>query len=577
MFFTFAKADFTSQNFIMENPTTMIGGVQSSSPSFRSFSITGQLENGQSSSNYFIQNSGFMYFPEATSPVVSTTPGDAQVILNWTPAAGILANITNYDVGMSTSSGGTYTYTSVGNALSYTKTGLKNGMQYFFKVRSYATGLLLSESAEVSGTSVTPIQMTSSSTTDSINPTKIISESLHSLEGTTATINISPNTLADEDTYKVSLYSFPETEVTATLPVPSGKAAASTMYNFSVYSESNLTAVSNFTEPVTISVSYTATDVSNLVESSLALYSWDGSQWTALSNQVLDTVNNTISGATMHFSNFAILGTPVVPTSPSSPPSGGGGGGGGGPGNNNIVSSTGVVISGRAYPLSKVTVLKDGQLAISTIAGPDSNFSVTLGNLSAGQYTFSVYGEDKSGLRSSPFTFQVSVTSGVTTNVSGVFITPTISVDKSEVKKGENIAIFGQSAPSSQIVISVHSQPEFFKNVTSDSSGVYLENLDTSVLDLGQHLTKSKTSKDGQISPFSDEVSFVVGTKDVLANNTKKISKSDLNGDGKTNLIDFSILAFWYKKKNPPANVDLNKDGLVNLVDFSIMAFNWTG
>jgi len=54
-------------------------------------------------------------------------------------------------------------------------------------------------------------------------------------------------------------------------------------------------------------------------------------------------------------------------------------------------------------------------------------------------------------------------------------------------------------------------------------------------------------------------------------------TKADLNNDGKTNLIDFSVEAFWYKKKNPPAKVDLNGDGVVNLIDFSIMAYYWTG
>lgn len=52
-------------------------------------------------------------------------------------------------------------------------------------------------------------------------------------------------------------------------------------------------------------------------------------------------------------------------------------------------------------------------------------------------------------------------------------------------------------------------------------------------------------------------------------------SKADMNSDGRVNLIDFSIAAFWYKKQNPPANIDISGDGVVNLVDFSIMAFYW--
>src|ERR1035437_1614043 len=149
---TFALADFSSANFTLENPINIIGGGQSSSSSFQYFGSTGQLTNGQSTSSSFAQNAGFLYFPTATSPIVQATAGDSQVALIWTAATGILANITSYELGVSTSSGGTYTYTSVGNVLSSTKTSLNNSTPYYFRVRSYAAGILLSESAVVSAT-----------------------------------------------------------------------------------------------------------------------------------------------------------------------------------------------------------------------------------------------------------------------------------------------------------------------------------------------------------------------------------------------------------------------------------------
>src|SRR3989344_664893 len=51
----------------------------------------------------------------------------------------------------------------------------------------------------------------------------------------------------------------------------------------------------------------------------------------------------------------------------------------------------------------------------------------------------------------------------------------------------------------------------------------------------------------------------------------------DLSGDGRVDLIDFSILIFWFERPNPPSHVDLNGDGKADLVDFSIMAYYWTG
>ncbi|MEQ1561587.1 MAG: hypothetical protein ABL899_02605, partial [Nitrospira sp.] len=224
-----------------------------------------------------------------------------------------------------------------------------------------------------------------------------------------------------------------------------------------------------------------------------------------------------------------------------------------------------------------------GQIALTTIAGPDSNFTATINNLSAGDYTFAVYGEDKNGIRSAPFTFPIYITDGVTTRISGIFIAPTIAVDKSEVKKGDNIVIFGQSSPSSDIIISVNSAQEYFERVPSDSNGVYLDNFDTSVLELGNHTTKSKASFKTELSSFSNTVGFIVGKKNVAAvAETQMMTKCDLNEDGRCNLVDFSIAAFWYKKKLSPEFIirerkHLNGDGKVDLVDFSIMAYYWTG
>ena len=263
--------------------------------------------------------------------------------------------------------------------------------------------------------------------------------------------------------------------------------------------------------------------------------------------------------------------------------SGGGGGGGGGAYVPPVVE-TKVNFSGRAYPKSTVTLLKDAQIAATTIAGSDANFQISISGLAGGNYIFSIYSEDNKGIRSSLLTFPVSVTSDATTQISGIFIAPTIAVDKSEVKRGDNIAIFGQSAPQADIVISVNSEEEFFGKTISDKDGVYLYNFDSSFVDYGTHFTKSKASIGNQaISSFSNTISFKVGTKNVAAGPPSKCpAKADLNNDCRVNLIDFSIAAYWYKR---PLSVlfaatekeKLNGDGKVDLVDFSIMAFYWTG
>jgi len=254
-----------------------------------------------------------------------------------------------------------------------------------------------------------------------------------------------------------------------------------------------------------------------------------------------------------------------------------GGGGGGGGGGYTPPSETKVIFTGRAYPKSTVTLLKDAQIVATTIAGSDANFQISLTNISAGSYIFSVYSEDDKGNRSSLLTFPLSVTSGVTTNVSGIFISPTIDVDKSEIKKGELVKIFGQAIPNSDVTVIINSEEEIYGKTKADKIGAYLYNLDTVQLDTGDHLAKSRATLEEEISPLSKAVSFKVGTKTVLKETIKIPEKGDLNGDKRVNLIDFSITAYWYKRPSPPATVDLNGDGKVTLVDFSIMAYYWTG
>lgn len=281
---------------------------------------------------------------------------------------------------------------------------------------------------------------------------------------------------------------------------------------------------------------------------------------------------------------FALFGTPnvfadeiisITATVPGVVGPGGGGGGGGG-GGFGFSTPTAITFSGRAYPLSKVTILRDGVIAITTIAGPDARFQVTLENLLEGNYTFAVYSEDASGRKSATFSFPLFITAGAATTVSGIFIAPTIDVDKSEVRQGDNINIFGIAAPSTDITISVHSNIEQFVQTQTDASGVYAYTFDTSPLELGTHNTKSKAKTATTASEFGNPISFTVGNKNVPKDKVCG-RRGDANKDCRVNIVDFSIMAYWYTRADVPEEIDLNADGEVTIVDFSILAYNWTG
>ncbi len=265
------------------------------------------------------------------------------------------------------------------------------------------------------------------------------------------------------------------------------------------------------------------------------------------------------------------------------PPSGGGGGGGGG-GAPPVYPQTGdVLISGLAAPDSEITILSDGVVKVTTRAERDGKWQVRLTNLSPGSYLFSVYGEDKKGKRTSLFTFPTFISAGSTVNITGIFLSPTIDVDKTEVKKGEDVSIFGFTAPNSEVLINISSEEEIFVKTYTDEQGAYFYSLNTNDLETGEHLAKSKsTYKERSLvitSPYSRAVAFKVGEKTIFKRPSVCKIRADLNNDCRVNLVDFSIMAYWYKRKltEKGRKADLNNDGKVDLKDFSILAYYWTG
>jgi hypothetical protein len=264
----------------------------------------------------------------------------------------------------------------------------------------------------------------------------------------------------------------------------------------------------------------------------------------------------------------------VVPsgTNPVTPPANNNGG------STSYVPPSGgsVEITGMAYPNTKVTILKDGIIASVTTADPGAAFKVTISNLSAAYYNFGVYAIDTSGLKSPTYSFPVSISDFITIHIDNVFLAPTIGVSNTEIKKGDPINIFGMTVPKAEVTMYVHSVQEFVKKIISTSAGIWFKQFDTSVLDLGNHDTYSRASLNDRITDKSNVVAFTVGKTSIKGIVSYK--RSDLNKDGKVNIIDFSMLLYYWNKKPPTTSrADINKDGIVDIIDLSIMLYDWTG
>jgi hypothetical protein len=239
------------------------------------------------------------------------------------------------------------------------------------------------------------------------------------------------------------------------------------------------------------------------------------------------------------------------------------------------IPPTAVVLKGIAYPSSTVTILKDGVLAAQVPADPQAKFDVTAGSLTAGSYTFGVYGTDADGRDGPVENFTVTLTTGTTVTITGIFLGPTIQASKTALQPGETITLLGTTSPSSAVHVYVSSTEEKQFDTQAAGNGAWSKNILASDLAAGTHTARSKAvDTGGDISAYSDTVTFTVASTTPTG---PTYIDADINKDGKVDLIDFSILLFYWGKSNPvQARADINHDSVVNIIDFSVMLYYWT-
>ncbi|MEK7566846.1 MAG: hypothetical protein AAB527_01810, partial [Patescibacteria group bacterium] len=162
--------EFTSTDFQVLDPVLEPAGY-STSNSYQLFGTLAQLAIGTSTITSFNLSGGFFFFPTTTPPTgITATAGDGQVTLSWTAGSAVLGwTVGGYNVGKSTTSGGPYTYTSVGNVTTKAMTGLTNGTTYYFVIRnedSLIPANTIATSTQVSAAPVAAVTTTTTTTTN---------------------------------------------------------------------------------------------------------------------------------------------------------------------------------------------------------------------------------------------------------------------------------------------------------------------------------------------------------------------------------------------------------------------------
>lgn len=246
------------------------------------------------------------------------------------------------------------------------------------------------------------------------------------------------------------------------------------------------------------------------------------------------------------------------------------------PGSDTPQQETKIIIKGKAYPSADVHILLDNKIVGIVKADGQANYSFESKEVTPGVASVGFWAEDSKQVKSTTITLTFSIISGAVTTLTGAYLSPTISLDKTKVSKGEKITFYGQTVPNVDIFLSLLSDKEITEKTTSDANGDWKIIYDTGALsDNIQYTAKAFFQmKDGENlirSGYSRSVSFFLGVESV----GKKCAGADLNTDKRVNLTDFSILLYYWGTNNSCA--DQNSDGKVNLTDFSIMMYYWTG
>lgn len=235
---------------------------------------------------------------------------------------------------------------------------------------------------------------------------------------------------------------------------------------------------------------------------------------------------------------------------------------------------TSVSFSGFAYPGAVVHLLKDGISKMTKTANDRGIFNITLDESYNPNVLYTLYAIDKSNRSSVIINYPVVVKSGYLTQISGIRFSPTIVIDKTEVKAGDYLSVSGYALPNEQINIEIEGLQQRSFSIISNNEGLYKITVPLLDLKQGNYNLYVNYENDKRISKV---VKFVIGELNILNIDLTINIPGDCNSDQIINLIDFSVMAFWYKKSNPIQCVDTNKDNIINLVDLSILAFYWTG
>ncbi len=227
-----------------------------------------------------------------------------------------------------------------------------------------------------------------------------------------------------------------------------------------------------------------------------------------------------------------------------------------------------LIFEGWGFPNQEVTLLKEGEAFSTATANSNGEFSFRMNEPLEGIFTFTLQTQDSQERRPADVSFTIEADPDKVVRIPDIVFAPTIGINEVAVMPGDNLEVSGISVPNGVIDATIINSKgeEVSRSTVVNSQGEWALNIDTNALEEDRYRIRAKVLVFAEESGYSRVLSFAIGIVCLPA---------DLNCDGSVDLIDFSILMFYWGTSDPRA--DINGDGVVDVIDFSIMMAYWTG
>lgn len=244
--------------------------------------------------------------------------------------------------------------------------------------------------------------------------------------------------------------------------------------------------------------------------------------------------------------------------------------------------------SGYCSPNSVVTFLENGVSVGTTTSDSAGYFSKDIEKDDETSHTFSYYCTDSSGDTSSTLSTTSSTTINNNVTTSEIVVPPTIELAATSVDVSDSVSISGYTIPNSTVTVTINSLT-ITKTTTSNSSGYWSVSVPASEIGSGSHTVSTVVTMGSTTSASSSTLSFnitgsVAGSTATPTPATATTTPTptviqylpaDFNKDRAVNNIDLGLfLANFEKSVTKNIEIfDLNNDGKIDIVDFSILLY----